>query len=87
MVLSCGTTPLPYTPDGQAVGQILGKIDVMLAQLDATSTHTVRLERIKRSLTELKSAKVGQAVAELSMKPTDERSGRRSLPSMMNCVP
>ena len=68
MVLSCGTTPLPYTPDGQAVGQILGKIDVMLAQLDATSTHTVRLERIKRSLTELKSAKVGQAVAELSMK-------------------
>ena len=68
MVLSCGTTPLPYTPDGQAVEQILGKIDVMLAQLDATSTHTVRLERIKRSLTELKSAKVGQAVAELPMK-------------------
>ena len=68
MVLTCGATPLPYTPDGQAVGQILGKIDVMLAQLDATSTHTVRLERIKRSLTELKSAKVGQAVAELPMK-------------------
>ena len=68
MVLSCGTAPLPYTPDGQAVGQILGKIDVMLAQLDPTSTHTVRLERIKRSMTELKSAKVGQAVAELPMK-------------------
>lgn len=58
MVLSCGTAPLPYTPDGQAVGQILGKIDVMLAQLDPTSTHTVRLERIKRSMTELKSARL-----------------------------
>ncbi len=68
MVLSCGTTSVPYTPDGQAVGQILGKIDVMLAQLDATSTHTVRLERIKQSLSELKSAKVGQAVSELPMK-------------------
>lgn len=68
MGLSCGTTPVPYTPDGQAVGQILGKIDVMLTQLDATSTHTVRLERIKRSMTELKSAKVGQVVVELPMK-------------------
>ena len=46
MVLSCGTTSVPYTPDGQAVGQILGKIDVMLAQLDATESHTVPLQRI-----------------------------------------
>jgi hypothetical protein len=68
MALPCGTTPFPYTPDGQAVGQILGKIDVMLAHLDATSTHTARLGQIKGILADLKTVSTGKVTADLPMK-------------------
>ncbi len=68
MVLPFGTTPVPYTPDGQAAVQILGKIEAMLTQLDGTSTHTVRLGQIRGILTGMKAAKPDKTTADLPMK-------------------